>query len=169
MTTRIIRVGNTLTVEIPEELVVEASLPVGEPLQWIRNGDGSIALVSTESREHLHIREGLAEFKAGKSASHERVAEWLDSWGTGNELPAPKVKILWSPTAISDLQSIRDYIAAYNPVAARKVAETRDLVIPGTSFIAAYTIQGMKFGLQPYSTESSLGRRSFRNGTGKAW
>ena len=45
MTTRIVRVGNTLTVEIPEELVNEASLPVGEPLQWVANGSGSIALV----------------------------------------------------------------------------------------------------------------------------
>jgi len=90
MTTRIVRVGNTLTVEIPEALVAQASLPVGEPLQWVPNGNGSIALVSAESREHIHIREGLAELKAGKALSHERVAEWLDSWGTENELPAPK-------------------------------------------------------------------------------
>ena len=90
MPTRIVRVGNTLTVEIPEELVAEASLPVGEPLQWVPNGNGSIALVSTESREHIHIRAGLSELEAGKSVSHERVSEWLDSWGTGNELPAPK-------------------------------------------------------------------------------
>jgi addiction module RelE/StbE family toxin len=70
----------------------------------------------------------------------------------------------WSPTAISDLEAIRDYIAKDNPLAARKVANrikesvnrlidfplsgragrvpgTRELVIPGTSFIAAYTIQ----------------------------
>jgi antitoxin component of MazEF toxin-antitoxin module len=45
MTTRIVRVGNTLTVEIPEELAAEASLPVGEPVEWIPNGRGSIALV----------------------------------------------------------------------------------------------------------------------------
>jgi antitoxin component of MazEF toxin-antitoxin module len=90
MTTRIVRVGNTLTVEIPEELVNEASLPVGEPLQWVPNGNGSIALVSSNSREHEHIRTGLSELEAGKSVSHERVTEWLDSWGTENELPAPK-------------------------------------------------------------------------------
>ena len=90
MTTRIVRVGNTLMVEIPEELVAQAALPVGEPLQWVPNGDGSIALVSTESREHKHIRAGLSELEAGKGMSHERVLDWLDSWGTGNELPAPK-------------------------------------------------------------------------------
>jgi toxin ParE1/3/4 len=75
------------------------------------------------------------------------------------------MKIRWSPTAVSDLESIREYIAKENPTAARKVAirikesvnrlssfplsgragrvpETRELVMPGTSFIAAYTIQG---------------------------
>lgn len=45
MTTRIIRVGNTLSVEIPEELVAQASLPVGEPVEWISAGKGIIALV----------------------------------------------------------------------------------------------------------------------------
>jgi toxin ParE1/3/4 len=75
------------------------------------------------------------------------------------------VKISWSPTAISDLESIRDYIARDNASAARKVANrikesinrlvnfplsgragrvqgTHELVIPGTSYIVAYTIQG---------------------------
>lgn len=74
------------------------------------------------------------------------------------------MKVRWSPTAVSDLQSIRDYIARDNPSAARKVANrikesidrlsnfplsgragrvpgTRELVIPGTSYIAAYTVQ----------------------------
>ena len=45
MTTRIVRIGNTLTVEIPEELVAQAALPVGEPVEWVANGNGSIALV----------------------------------------------------------------------------------------------------------------------------
>ncbi|MGA3082544.1 MAG: type II toxin-antitoxin system RelE/ParE family toxin [Terracidiphilus sp.] len=74
------------------------------------------------------------------------------------------MKIRWSPTAVSDLESIRDYIARDSPSAARKVANrikesvnrlinfplsgragrvpgTRELVIPGTSYIAAYIIQ----------------------------
>ena len=44
-TTRIVRVGDTLTVEIPEGLVTRASLPVGEPMEWVANGSGSITLV----------------------------------------------------------------------------------------------------------------------------
>jgi antitoxin component of MazEF toxin-antitoxin module len=47
MTTRIVRVGNTLTVEIPEDLVAQASLPVGEPVEWVPNGSGSLSLVSS--------------------------------------------------------------------------------------------------------------------------
>ena len=46
--------------------------------------------VATDSWEHQHILQGLAELEAGQGVSHERVAEWLDSWGTENELPAPK-------------------------------------------------------------------------------
>jgi len=46
MTTQIVRVGNTLTVEIPEELVAQAGLPVGELLEWVATGVGSLALVS---------------------------------------------------------------------------------------------------------------------------
>jgi predicted transcriptional regulator len=48
------------------------------------------AFVDPESWEHQHIRAGLAELKTGEGVSHERVAEWLDSWGTENELPAPE-------------------------------------------------------------------------------
>jgi len=46
MTTRIVRVGNTLTVEIPEELAAQAKLTPGEPLEWVPNGNGSLALVN---------------------------------------------------------------------------------------------------------------------------
>jgi len=49
MTTRIVRAGNTLTVEIPEELVAQAALPVGEPVEWVPNGAGSLALVSSST------------------------------------------------------------------------------------------------------------------------
>lgn len=51
-----------------------------------------------DSWEHKHIRAGLTELEAGQGVSNERVIEWLDSWGTENELPAPskerKYKIL---------------------------------------------------------------------------
>jgi predicted transcriptional regulator len=43
-----------------------------------------------DSWEHKHIRAGLAELQAGQGVSNERVMDWLDSWGTENELSAPK-------------------------------------------------------------------------------
>jgi antitoxin component of MazEF toxin-antitoxin module len=90
MTTRIVRVGNTLTVEIPEELVTQASLLVGEPVEWVANGNGSISLVSSDSWEYKHIRAGLVELETGKGISNERVTEWLDRWGTEDESSAPQ-------------------------------------------------------------------------------
>ncbi len=75
------------------------------------------------------------------------------------------MKIRWSPTAVSDLESIRQYIAQDSPTSAHTVAdrireavnrlgdfplsgragrvpETRELVIPGTSYIVAYAVHG---------------------------
>ena len=46
--------------------------------------------LAPDSWEHQHIRAGLAQLEAGESVSNERVMEWLDSWGTENESPAPK-------------------------------------------------------------------------------
>jgi predicted transcriptional regulator len=45
---------------------------------------------AVDSWEHQHIRAGLAELEAREDVSNERVMEWLFSWGTENELPAPK-------------------------------------------------------------------------------
>jgi antitoxin component of MazEF toxin-antitoxin module len=73
MTTRIVRVGNTLTVEIPEDLVAQASLPVGEPVEWVSNGSGGIALVkktdgtSTRPRKRKTLEEILEGIPEGAS------------------------------------------------------------------------------------------------------
>jgi antitoxin component of MazEF toxin-antitoxin module len=78
MTTRIVRVGNTLTVEIPEELVAQASLPVGEPVEWVPNGSGSLALVTkTEAAARPRRRITLDEILEGipEGAEMERI-DW---------------------------------------------------------------------------------------------
>ena len=90
MSTRIIRVGDMLTVEIPAELVAQAALPVGEPLEWVTNADGVLSLISPDRGEHGQIRKGLAELDAKRKVSSESVMAWLDSWGTEDELPAPQ-------------------------------------------------------------------------------
>jgi len=65
MTTKIVRVGNTLTVEIPEQLVAEASLPVGEPMEWVSNGTGSITLVTPSNPAKPRKRKTLDEILEG--------------------------------------------------------------------------------------------------------
>jgi len=72
MTTRIVRIGNTFSVEIPEELVARAALPVGEPVEWVPNGAGSLALVdpsksAAERKMPADINEGqsLGEYDWG--------------------------------------------------------------------------------------------------------
>jgi antitoxin component of MazEF toxin-antitoxin module len=78
MTTRIVRVGNILTVEIPEELVAQASLPVDEPVEWIANGAGSLALVTktaaaTKPRRPITLDEILQSIPEG--AAMEKI-DW---------------------------------------------------------------------------------------------
>ena len=65
MTTRIVRVGNTLTVEIPEQLVAEAAISVDEPVEWVANGDGSLALVAQKVASRGRNRKTLEEILEG--------------------------------------------------------------------------------------------------------
>jgi antitoxin component of MazEF toxin-antitoxin module len=79
MTTQIVRVGNTLTVEVPEDLVAQAALPVGEPVEWVPNGSGGLALVrKTDSaapkpRRRITLEEILAGIPEG--AEMEKI-DW---------------------------------------------------------------------------------------------
>jgi antitoxin component of MazEF toxin-antitoxin module len=81
MTTQIVRVGNTLTVEIPEELVAQAELPVGEPVEWVANVNGSLALVSTSKSLNP------------KNPADMTIEELLDGIPEGAEME----KIDWGP------------------------------------------------------------------------
>ena len=78
MTTRIVRVGNTLTVEIPEELVVQAALPVGEPVEWVSSGNGSITLVKQNNSISPRKRKTLEELLEGIPEG-TRIPEY--DWG----------------------------------------------------------------------------------------
>ena len=80
MTTKIVRVGNTLMVEIPEELVTEASLPVGEPLQWVPNGSGSIALVKSSDAVTANPRKRLTLDEILEGMPENAPMEEID-WG----------------------------------------------------------------------------------------
>ncbi|MGD0546230.1 MAG: hypothetical protein ABR991_00185 [Terracidiphilus sp.] len=80
MTTRIVRVGNTLTVEIPEELAIEASLPIGEPVEWVRNGSGGIALVKQSDSTTVNRRKRKTLEEILEGIPEEATMEEID-WG----------------------------------------------------------------------------------------
>jgi predicted transcriptional regulator len=42
------------------------------------------------AQDERAVREGEADAEAGRVVPHEDVAEWLATWGTPEEKPAPK-------------------------------------------------------------------------------
>lgn len=101
MATQIARIDGAITVEIPEELLRKANLSVGDPVEWKLTATGELALRAPHGTETpaaetgyeewklKEIQAGLAEAEAGETVPHEKVADWLRSWGTKNELPPP--------------------------------------------------------------------------------
>jgi antitoxin component of MazEF toxin-antitoxin module len=78
MTTRIVRDGNTLKVEIPEEVLAQSALPVGEPLEWVSNGSGGISLVRQSDHTETRKRRTLEDILEG--IPEGAVMEEID-WG----------------------------------------------------------------------------------------
>jgi predicted transcriptional regulator len=99
MATQIIRTKTSITVEIPEELLKEANLAVGDEVEWTLTPSGALALHAHggaaagqevyEAWKHEEVRAGLAEHDAGEGVANEKVVEWLRSWGSKHELPPP--------------------------------------------------------------------------------
>ncbi len=101
MATQIARVGSTVTVEIPEELLRKANLAVGDPVEWTLTPAGALALHAPASPDRPIVEEGyeewklaeieagFAEIEAGKWVAGEKVREWVQSLGTQQELPPP--------------------------------------------------------------------------------
>lgn len=82
----------SITVQLDSEVqarLVEIAEARQQPVSDVA-ADVIAMYVAGEGWERQHILQGLAELDAGEGVSHERVVEWLDSWGTENELPAPK-------------------------------------------------------------------------------
>jgi predicted transcriptional regulator len=42
------------------------------------------------AEEAKALAEGEADIKAGRLVPHEKVRQWLLSWGTSDELPCPR-------------------------------------------------------------------------------
>ena len=50
----------------------------------------TIAKANAEEWQLKEIRTALVELDAGRGVSHEKVAEWLNSWGKPGETNAPR-------------------------------------------------------------------------------
>ncbi len=109
MATQIFRIGNTLAVAVPEELLAETGFSAGDSVEWEVSESGKLSLVPSDSQSsreigipvgipgaedeeaiRAQILAGFADIDAGRSVSHEKVVAWLESWGTENELPVPE-------------------------------------------------------------------------------
>jgi predicted transcriptional regulator len=49
-------------------------------------------LVQTEEEELAGIERAEEDIKGGRVVAHERVVEWLKSWGSGRKVPPPLCK-----------------------------------------------------------------------------
>ena len=47
------------------------------------------AYLEVQAWQLEHIEKGIASIKEGRVVPHERVQEWLESWGKDGELEAP--------------------------------------------------------------------------------
>lgn len=99
MNTQIARIGDTIAVAIPEDLLRKAHLSVGDSVEWALTPGGALALhgssaenpaaAAYEAWSAQEIDAGLAELDAGETVPSEKVNEWLKSWGAQQELPPP--------------------------------------------------------------------------------
>ncbi len=103
MATQVIRTGEGIAVEIPEEMLRRANLAVGDPVEWRLNSEGDLALQAQGSLDGLlgseegyeewkvaQIEAGFREIDAGNWIDGERVKEWVRSLGTDHRLPPPQ-------------------------------------------------------------------------------
>ena len=82
-----------LTLRLPAQLVarLEAFAALtGESASSLVE-EALIPFLEYEERKHAAVAEAIAASKAGEEPiEHERIVEWLSSWGTDNELPPPQ-------------------------------------------------------------------------------
>lgn len=74
METKIVRIGNTLAVEIPEEIAVQASIRAGETVELVASGPGHLTVVGTSASP------------AAKKPADMTLKELLDGLGEGESL-----------------------------------------------------------------------------------
>ena len=82
-----------LTLRLPAKLVARleafAALTGGSASSLVE--EALVPFLEYEERKYAAIGEAIAASKAGEEPiEHERIVEWLNSWGTDNELPPPQ-------------------------------------------------------------------------------
>lgn len=78
METKIVRIGNTLAVEIPEEIAAQATLKPGDAVEWVSRGNEGIALVKQSASPAVkRRRKTLDEILEGipENADMEKI-DW---------------------------------------------------------------------------------------------
>ncbi|MBE9558018.1 MAG: CopG family ribbon-helix-helix protein [Proteobacteria bacterium] len=87
--------GETKTVQLgfrvhPEKakLLGELSISTDRPRSWLLE-QALDSYLETQAWQIAHIEEGLADADAGHMVSHERIREWLVTWGSENEGEPP--------------------------------------------------------------------------------
>ncbi len=81
-----------LTIEVPaavEERLEEAAQASSQSKRSLIQA-ALIAFLDLYDWQIEAIRVGIADADAGRVVDHEVVTAWLESWGTENELPAPR-------------------------------------------------------------------------------
>lgn len=82
------------------QLTIEVPLAVEERLEEVAQASSRskrsliqaalIAFLDLYDWQIEAIRAGIADADAGRVVDHETVSAWLESWGTENELTAPR-------------------------------------------------------------------------------
>jgi len=84
--------SGTLTIRLPEDQIRRLE----ELAETTRRSSSALAAEAVANYLKYQkwkagaIEEGLEDLRAGRVISHDRVVQWLDSWGTENELPPPE-------------------------------------------------------------------------------
>lgn len=68
MSTQIARIGKTIAVEIPEELLLRANLSVGDNVNWTVTETGQVALRGSRTQGIHGVRRPMRAGKRGRSS-----------------------------------------------------------------------------------------------------
>ena len=79
MKTEIVRVGNTLTVEIPEDLAAHANLAPGDAVEWVPAESGALSLVKESAPPAKHRKRRTLEELLEGIPEGTRIPEY--DWG----------------------------------------------------------------------------------------